>query len=72
MKNFISDAFLGVVKSTQQMFWVKASISLIDQVVLKSFIKQLEIGMTMVHSVDPLSPTYAFEVVLTFSIVTFR
>ena len=53
------------------MLRVKASISLTDPDVLKA-LKQIEIGMTIEHSVNPLSPIYAFEEALTFSMVTFR
>ena len=51
-KNFSTEA-----TSTQQKFWVKASISLTGM--YSNALKQIEIGMAINHSVDQLSSTGA-------------
>ena len=71
INHFSSEAFVGVanvnvtnVLGKRQYFFDRSGC-------IEKALKKIEIGMTIVRSVEPLSPTYAFGVVLTFSMVRF-
>ena len=71
-KMFNSETFLGVVNVNVTNRLGNSHYSVNKSGCSEKVLKQIKFGMTIEHYVDQLSPINAFEVTLTFSVVTVR